>query len=131
MDGIKNLKVYLPEDGFGIRLLVYKDLIPNYIFKIGDETTLGEIIKIYSFYSFRDFKFKLGYKSELIKKLFLEYRYYFLGIKRDFISVLVNMFNKYYLDCKDGIKDLYFNYIVRIEKRKLTFFVLFRKKLIK
>ena len=68
------MKVVILAGGFGTRISEYTDSIPKPMIKIGDEPIISHIMSIYSKYGFRDFIIALGYKSEVIKDYFLNYR---------------------------------------------------------
>jgi len=99
------LKVVLLAGGFGTRIAEYTDLIPKPMVRIGDKPILWHIMKIYSFYGYKDFILALGYKSEVIKNFFLEYASYSSDIKVDLKSGQVTKLNNSDLDWKVTLVD--------------------------
>tara|TARA_Y100001970_G_C14254343_1_gene874103 strand:- start:2747 stop:3514 length:768 start_codon:yes stop_codon:yes gene_type:complete len=81
------MKVAILAGGFGTRLSEYTDKIPKPMVSIGGYPILWHIMNHYSSYGFSDFYIALGYKSELIKKYFLD------------LNILVDDFS---LDMKSG-----------------------------
>ena len=68
------MKVVILAGGFGTRISEYTDLIPKPMIKIGDKPILWHIMKTYAHYGYKDFYLALGYKSQLIKEYFLNYK---------------------------------------------------------
>ena len=68
------MKVILLAGGFGTRLSEYTDSIPKPMVRIGGKPILWHIMKTYDHFGHKDFYVALGYKSELIKEYFLNYR---------------------------------------------------------
>lgn len=68
------MKVILLAGGFGTRLAEYTDLIPKPMVPIGGKPILWHIMKTYANYGHKDFYVALGYKGEMIKEYFLNYR---------------------------------------------------------
>ena len=68
------MKVILLAGGFGTRLAEYTDSIPKPMVRIGGKPILWHIMKTYDHFGHKDFYVALGYKSELIKEYFLNYR---------------------------------------------------------
>jgi glucose-1-phosphate cytidylyltransferase len=68
------MKVILLAGGFGTRLAEYTDVIPKPMVPIGGKPILWHIMKTYAHYGHKDFYIALGYKAELIKEYFLNYR---------------------------------------------------------
>jgi glucose-1-phosphate cytidylyltransferase len=60
--------------GFGTRLLAEESTIPKPMVEIGQRPILWHIMNIYSSCGFNDFIIALGYKSEVIKNYFINYR---------------------------------------------------------
>jgi glucose-1-phosphate cytidylyltransferase len=61
--------------GMGTRLREASEKLPKPLVDIGGRPILWHIMKSYSMHGHRKFVLCLGYKSELIKKYFLDYRY--------------------------------------------------------
>lgn len=68
------MKVVILAGGFGTRISEYTDVIPKPMIKIGDEPIISHIMSIYSKFGFNDFIIALGYKSEVLKEYFLNYK---------------------------------------------------------
>ena len=68
------MKVVILAGGFGTRISEYTDLIPKPMIRINDEPIITHIMSIYSKYGFKEFIIALGYKSEIIKDYFLNYK---------------------------------------------------------
>lgn len=70
---MKNIKVVILCGGLGTRLKEETEYRPKPMVKIGSKPILWHIMKIYSYYGFRDFILCLGYKGEMIKEYFYNY----------------------------------------------------------
>jgi glucose-1-phosphate cytidylyltransferase len=68
------MKVIILAGGFGTRLSEYTETIPKPMVTIGGKPILWHIMKTYENYEHKDFYLALGYKAELIKDYFLNYR---------------------------------------------------------
>jgi glucose-1-phosphate cytidylyltransferase len=68
------MKVILLAGGFGSRLTEYTDVIPKPMVPIGGKPILWHIMKRYAHFGHKDFYVALGYKAEVIKEYFLNYR---------------------------------------------------------
>ena len=68
------MKVILLAGGFGSRLGEYTDLIPKPMVAVGGKPILWHIMKTYAHFGHTDFYLALGYKSDVIKNYFLNYR---------------------------------------------------------
>jgi glucose-1-phosphate cytidylyltransferase len=71
--GIK-LKVIILAGGFGTRMAEYTDTIPKPMVAVGGKPILWHIMRTYSHFGHKDFYVALGYKAEVIKEYFLNYR---------------------------------------------------------
>ena len=80
------MKVVILAGGFGTRLSEYTSEIPKPMVQIGNKPILWHIMKIYAEYGFKDFYVALGYKSEIIKNYFLNYK----SLNNDFSINLKN-----------------------------------------
>ena len=80
------MKVIILAGGLGTRLGYRTELIPKPIVKIGDNPILWHIMKIYSYYGFKDFIICLGVKADVIK----DYFYHFDAKNSDFTIDLSN-----------------------------------------
>lgn len=70
------MKVLILAGGFGARLGNITESIPKPMLKIGNKPVIWHIMKIYSYYGYKDFIIALGYKAEVIKEYFLNYNTY-------------------------------------------------------
>jgi len=68
------LKVVILSGGLGTRLSEYTESIPKPMVTIGGKPILWHIMNHYAKYGFKDFYLALGYKSEVVKEYFLNYR---------------------------------------------------------
>tara|TARA_B110000858_G_C17804549_1_gene477185 strand:- start:1436 stop:2197 length:762 start_codon:yes stop_codon:yes gene_type:complete len=68
------MKVVILAGGFGSRLGEYTESIPKPMVTIGGKPILWHIMNTYAKYGHKDFYIALGYKSEVIKEYFLNYR---------------------------------------------------------
>ncbi|MBT8633214.1 glucose-1-phosphate cytidylyltransferase [Polynucleobacter paneuropaeus] len=68
------MKVILLAGGFGTRLAEYTETIPKPMVPIGGKPILWHIMKTYASFGHKDFYVALGYKAEVIKEYFLNYR---------------------------------------------------------
>jgi glucose-1-phosphate cytidylyltransferase len=68
------MKVIFLAGGLGTRLSEFTDLIPKPMVKVGGKPILWHIMQTYSSYGHKDFYVALGYKAEVIKDFFLNYR---------------------------------------------------------
>jgi glucose-1-phosphate cytidylyltransferase len=67
------LKTVILAGGLGTRLAEETDTRPKPMVEIGGRPILWHIMKHYSFYGYKEFVIALGYKSEVIKRFFMEY----------------------------------------------------------
>jgi glucose-1-phosphate cytidylyltransferase len=68
------MKTIFLAGGFGTRLAEYTDLIPKPMVPIGGKPILWHIMQRYARFGHKDFYVALGYKAEVIKEYFLNYR---------------------------------------------------------
>jgi glucose-1-phosphate cytidylyltransferase len=68
------MKVILLAGGFGTRLVEYTDVIPKPMVPVGGKPMLWHIMNTYAHFGHKDFYIALGYKAEVIKEYFLDYR---------------------------------------------------------
>ncbi|MBT6028716.1 MAG: NTP transferase domain-containing protein, partial [Crocinitomicaceae bacterium] len=68
------MKVIILAGGLGTRLSEYTEVIPKPMIRIGGRPMLWHIMKIYSHFGIKDFYLALGYKSEVVKYYFLNYK---------------------------------------------------------
>src|SRR3954467_10687652 len=67
------VKVVILAGGLGTRLAEETEIKPKPMVEIGGRPILWHILKHYSFYGFNEFFIALGYKSESIKRYFMDY----------------------------------------------------------
>ena len=68
------MKVVLLAGGFGTRLSEYTESIPKPMVPIGGRPILWHIMQHYAAYGHKDFYLALGYKAQMVKEFFLNYR---------------------------------------------------------
>jgi glucose-1-phosphate cytidylyltransferase len=68
------MKVILLAGGFGTRLSEYTESIPKPMVPIGGKPILWHIMNAFAPFGHKDFYLALGYKAEIIKEYFLNYR---------------------------------------------------------
>lgn len=68
------MKVILLAGGFGTRLAEYTDVIPKPMLPVGGKPILWHIMQTYAHFGHKDFYVALGYKAEMVKDYFLNYR---------------------------------------------------------
>lgn len=68
------MKVILLAGGLGTRLSEYTNLVPKPMVPIGGKPILWHIMESYAHYGHKDFYIALGYKAEVVKEYFLNYR---------------------------------------------------------
>ena len=68
------MKVVILAGGFGTRISEYTDLVPKPMIDIGGVPIITHIMSIYQKYGFNEFFIALGYKAQIIKNYFLNYR---------------------------------------------------------
>ena len=69
------MKVVILCGGKGTRLREETEYKPKPMVEIGDRPIVWHIMKLYSYYGFKDFILCLGYKHQVIREYFLNYRY--------------------------------------------------------
>jgi glucose-1-phosphate cytidylyltransferase len=68
------MKVILLAGGFGTRLAEYTELIPKPMVPVGGKPIIWHIMRTYAHFGHKDFFLALGYKAEIVKEYFLNYR---------------------------------------------------------
>ena len=68
------MKVVILAGGFGTRLSEYTESIPKPMVTVGGKPLLWHIMSTYAKFEYKDFYVALGYKAEVIKEYFLNYR---------------------------------------------------------
>jgi len=80
------MKVVILAGGFGTRLSEYTETIPKPMVTIGGRPILWHIMNTYANFGHKDFYLALGYKSEIVKEFFLNYK----NLNADFTINLLN-----------------------------------------
>jgi glucose-1-phosphate cytidylyltransferase len=75
------VNVVLLAGGYGTRLNEYTEVIPKPMIKVGGKPILWHIMQTYANFGHKDFYVALGYKAEVIKEYFLNYR----ALNSDFV----------------------------------------------
>jgi glucose-1-phosphate cytidylyltransferase len=68
------MKVIVLAGGLGTRLVEFTDVIPKPMVPVGGKPMLWHIMNTYAHFGHKDFFIALGYKAEVIKEYFLNYR---------------------------------------------------------
>ncbi|MCW7472051.1 glucose-1-phosphate cytidylyltransferase [Leptospira levettii] len=68
------MKVMILSGGLGTRLSEYTDVIPKPMVPIGGKPILWHIMNHFARFNYNDFYIALGYKAEVVKEYFLNYR---------------------------------------------------------
>lgn len=68
------MKVIILAGGFGTRISEYTDVVPKPMVPIGGKPIVWHIMNTFSEFNHTDFYLALGYKAEVIKDYFLNYR---------------------------------------------------------
>lgn len=68
------MKVIILAGGFGTRLSEYTESIPKPMVSIGGHPILWHIMNRYAAFGHKDFYLALGYKAQMVKEFFLNYR---------------------------------------------------------
>ena len=68
------MKVVILAGGFGTRLSEYTESIPKTMVTVGGKPILWHIMNTYAKFEYKDFYVALGYKADVIKEYFLNYR---------------------------------------------------------
>lgn len=90
-----DMKVIILAGGWGTRLGNLTELIPKPMVKIGNKPILWHIMKIYSYYGFKDFIICLGVKAEVIKDYFYHYDAKINDFSIDLSNGSVEFYNKH------------------------------------
>ena len=89
----KEIQTVILAGGRGSRMQEVTQEVPKPMIKIGEKPIIWHIMKIYAYYGCTDFNLALGYKGEIIKEFFLNYKKYTSSLKVNTKSGKVNFFN--------------------------------------
>jgi glucose-1-phosphate cytidylyltransferase len=68
------MKVVLFCGGLGMRIRDYSENVPKPMIPVGSQPLLWHVMQYYSYYGHRDFVLCLGYKANVIKEYFINYK---------------------------------------------------------
>ena len=68
------MKVVILAGGLGTRLTEETESRPKPMVEIGGRPILWHIMKLYAHFGYREFVVALGYKGDVIKRFFLDYK---------------------------------------------------------
>ena len=94
------MKVIILAGGFGTRLAEYTNLIPKPMVEVGGKPILWHIMQSYAYFGHKDFYLALGYKAEVIKEYFLNYRSLNADFSVDLATGKVNFHQVDHVDWK-------------------------------
>lgn len=117
------MKVVLLAGGFGTRMSEYTSDIPKPMVPIGGKPILWHLMNYYSEYGHKNFFLALGYKSEVIKKYFLDFNILNSDFKIDYSNNIVESINKSNLDWKINLIDTGLNTMTGGRLKRLKDFV--------
>ena len=99
------MKTVLLAGGFGTRLSEFTGLIPKPMVPIGGKPILWHIMNTYANFGHKDFYVALGYKAEIVKEFFYNYRALNSDFTVDLNSGLLKSHNNDFLDWKVTLID--------------------------
>jgi len=97
------MKVVILAGGLGTRLAEETEVKPKPMVEIGGRPILWHIMKHYAHFGFKEFFIALGYKSEFIKRYFLDYQTLNGNITIDFAAGSVDVIER---ECEDWVVHL-------------------------
>lgn len=97
------MKVVILAGGLGTRLSEETDLRPKPMVEVGGRPILWHIAKHYAHYGFEEFFIALGYKSEIIKRYFVDYQALSGSMTIDLSTGKASVYNR---DCESWILHL-------------------------
>ena len=115
------MKVILLAGGFGTRISEYTSSIPKPMIPIGGKPILWHIMNTYAKYDYKNFFIALGYKAEIVKKYFLNYKELNSDFLIDLNSGKIDFFSTNSVDWKvslieTGLKTMTGGRLKRISK---------------
>jgi glucose-1-phosphate cytidylyltransferase len=99
------MKVIILAGGFGTRLSEYTESIPKPMVTVGGKPLLWHIMNTYAKFEHKDFYLALGYKAEVIKEYFLNYRALNSNFTVDLLNDSVNAHQQDAVDWKVTLVD--------------------------
>lgn len=117
------MKVVILAGGFGTRLGEYTQDIPKPMVTIGNEPIIMHIMRIYASYGFKDFVLALGYKGDVIRDYFVNYRTLQSNVSVNLKSGDFNFFDDGLLDWNVTLVDTGLNTQTGGRLRKLEPFI--------
>ena len=99
------MKVVILAGGFGTRISEFTNLIPKPMIKIGDKPILWHIMNAYAKQNHKEFFLSLGYKGEVIKEYFLNYKKLNSDFSMDLKSGELDYFSTPSVDWKVNLID--------------------------
>ncbi len=88
------MKVVILAGGFGTRIRDVSEDIPKPMIEIGSVPILLHIMKYFSYFNYKEFIICLGYKGNIIRDYFINYRLYTENLTIDFSNNDQILFNK-------------------------------------
>ena len=99
------MKVVILAGGFGTRISEYTTNIPKPMVTIGEKPILLHIMNYYASFGHKDFHLAVGYKGEVIKDFFLNYKNLNSDFTIDLKSGNVELFDEENIDWKVTVVD--------------------------
>ena len=99
------MKVIILAGGFGSRLSEYTDAIPKPMVPVGGKPILWHIMNRYAKFGFKDFGVALGYKAEIVKNYFANYKAVNSDFTVDLSSGRIESLNKVDVDWRVTLVD--------------------------
>ena len=99
------MKVIILAGGFGSRLSEYTETIPKPMVKIGNKPILFHIMNYFASFGYNDFIIALGYKGEVIKDFFINYKMLNSDFSIDMSNDSISVQNKSKLNWKVTLVD--------------------------
>lgn len=99
------MKVILLAGGLGTRLNNFTDIVPKPMVKIGGRPIIWHIMKTYASFGYKDFYIALGYKSQIVKEYFLNYKLLNSDITIDLLTGTISSLSVENIDWKVTLID--------------------------
>jgi glucose-1-phosphate cytidylyltransferase len=117
------MKVIILAGGFGTRLAEYTGTIPKPMVPIGGLPIIWHIMQLFSSYGHKDFFVALGYKADVVKEYFLNYRTLNADFTVDMGSGAVTHHHMNYVDWKVTLIDTGINSLTGGRVKRMQPFV--------